>query len=465
MAHVPGLRHDLFLSYAHTDDPTWVEAFEAALRQGLQDRLGQSPAIWQDTGRLRLGQHWQAEVEEAIAHTAAFLALVSPGYLNSVWCQKERRQFLERQAAAAAVGPPVEQRFFKIVRAPAENRAHELLLPAIQHILFFREGSERTGYLALTPGTEEFKLRMQETTHAIAALLQSMRRSRERVYVATPTDEALSDWEALRAELKAQGFDVRPEGLLDQSFADELVRSELDGATLVVFILTGRHDEFIEHQLRFVRELEKRLVIWLHPHSAAPSERQQSFLASLRSGEALPAGGTFLEGTTGRDMIVEVLDALKPRRTPPRPAGPRENPWVYLLYDPTTDLDSKLAGTVRESIEAHRLEVFVPVAGAATPTDRLERHRSLLRECDGVLLCRGAAPSPDQWLLQTVPEVLFAEQQLSRPPMASKAFLLAEPGPLRGWPNVIQVSGSVTPEHLQPFLAPLVAAREADARG
>ncbi|MGH9370308.1 MAG: toll/interleukin-1 receptor domain-containing protein, partial [Vicinamibacterales bacterium] len=84
------------MSYAHGDDPTWIEAFDAALRQGLQDRLGQAPSTWQDSGHLRLGQNWQAEIEEAIAQTAAFLAIVSPGYLKSVWCQKERRQFLER---------------------------------------------------------------------------------------------------------------------------------------------------------------------------------------------------------------------------------------------------------------------------------------------------------------------------------------------------------------------------------
>ena len=463
MAHVPGLRHDLFLSYAHTDDPTWIEAFEAALRQGLQDRLGHSPSLWQDAGRLRLGQQWQDEIEQAILQTAAFLAIVSPGYLNSVWCQRERRHFLEREAALERLGPTLEERFLKVIRAPADNRAHELLLPAIQHILFFREGTERTGYMALTPGTDEFKIRMQETTHAIAALLQTMRRSRERVYVATPTEEALPEWEALRAELKVQGFDVRPEGLLDASFADELVKSELDSATLVVFILTGCHDEFIEHQLRFVKELNKRLVIWLHPHSATPSERQRAFLESLRTGDALPPLGAFLEGTTGRDMILEVLDSLKPGRTPPRAPTARENPWVYLLYDPTTALDSRLADTVRDSMEAQQLEVFVPLAGATTATDRLERHQSLLRECDGVLLCRGPAPSPDQWLLQTVPEVLFAEQQLSRPPMLSKGFLLAEPGPLRGWPNVIQLSDTLMPEQLQPFVQPLLSARQADA--
>jgi hypothetical protein len=93
----------------------------------------------------------------------------------------------------------------------------------------------------------------------------------------------------------------------------------------------------------------------------------------------------------------------------------------------------------------------------------VERHRQLLRDCDGVLLCRGACPPPDQWLFQTVPDVLFAEQQLGRPPMASKAFLLAEPGALRGLPNVIPLTASPSAAQLEPFLAPLRRVRSADA--
>jgi hypothetical protein len=460
MSHVPGFPHDLFLSYAHLEDPTWIEGFEAALRQGLRDRLGQDATMWQDTGRLRLGNNWRAEIEEAIDATAAFLAIVSPAYLKSAWCQRERRRFLERTAEAMTPGPAREERFLKVVKAPSDDGAHESLLPTIQHITFFRAGNERTGHLALTPGTEEFKLRMQEAAHGVAALLRSMRRSRQAVFVATPLEEAWTESDALRAELQAQGFNVRPEGPLDASFADEFVKGELDTAVLAVFIISGRHDPFVDRQLQLAADLGKRIVAWLHPSAASPDALQAKVIDGLRSGDLLPAGATLLEGMSSRDMIREVLDTLKPARSPLASArtSRRKAPWVYLLYDPTTPRDSQLVTRVRDSVAAENFEVFVPMAGETTTADRLDQHKHLLRECDGVLLCRGHAPSPDQWLLQTAPDVLFAEHQLSRPPMVSKGFLLAEPSALQGLPNIIPLVEPLLPIHLEPFLNPLRAA-------
>jgi hypothetical protein len=462
MAYVPGFRQDLFFSYAHLDDSIWIEAFEAALRQGLRERLGQDVSTWQDVQRLRLGQNWQTEIESAIAQTAAFVAIVSPGYLSSVWCQRERRHFLEKAEQTSTIVLERAKRFLKVIQAPAENRAHEALLPEIQHVEFFRPGDERSGHVVFAPGTNEFVVRLRETVHAIASLLRSMRRSREPVFVATPSDEAIPVWQELRAELQAQSFDVRPEQVLDGSFADDLVRRELEPALLTIFLLSGRHDAFVERQLQMARELGKRMVFWIQPSTAPADEKQARFIQSIRSGEAVADGYTLLERVSSRDMIRVVLEALKPRQVM-APARANGKPRVYLLYDPTTELDSQLATTVRSSIEAERLEVLAPEAGATTATDRLERHRQWLRDCDGVLLCRGATRPPDQWLYQTVPDVLFAEQQLSRPPILSKAFLLAEPGALPGIPNVIPFSGEISAAQLEPFLAPLRSARQADA--
>jgi hypothetical protein len=418
--------------------------------------------MWQDVRKLRLGQDWQGEIEEAIGGAAAFVAIVSPSYLNSVWCQRERRQFLERRDAAGSRDAARERRFLKVIQAPADNQAHEALLPHIQHVAFFRQGDERSGHVVFPPGTDEFAVRMRETIHAVASLLRSMRRNREPVFVATPASDGLSDWEALRAELQAQSFDVRPEGPLDASFADDLLRRELESAVLTVFLLTGRHDPFVERQLGFARDLKRRLLLWLQPTPGPPDDKQAAFIQSIRSGEAVPGGCTLLERMSSRDMIREVLEALKPRHQPPVAAA-NGRQRVYLLYDPTTEGDATLASDVQASIQGEPLDVFVPQAGATTAGDRLERHRQLLRDCDGILLCRGRCPQPDQWLFQTVPEVLFAEQQLGRPPIASKAFLLAEPGALHGLPNVIPLSVPLSPAGLEPFLEPLRRVRSADA--
>jgi hypothetical protein len=110
------------------------------------------------------------------------------------------------------------------------------------------------------------------------------------------------------------------------------------------------------------------------------------------------------------------------------------------------------------------MEVLAPRTDLVTE-DRLESHRRLLRNCDGVLLYRGLTQPPDQWLYQTVPDVLFAEQQLGRPPLASRAFLLDDASSLRGFPvPVIPRTADFSPLQLEPFLEPLRKAREAQSR-
>jgi hypothetical protein len=223
-----------------------------------------------------------------------------------------------------------------------------------------------------------------------------------------------------------------------------------------VVLLGERYDAFVERQLRLAHELEKRLVCWVRPGPAPADSRQHRLLDSLRDGTAQPC--TLLERHSSRDLIRELLEALRgqPARAPAPSTG---NPRVYLLYDPTTDRDANVVATVRTSIEAERLEVLTPQAGSTL--DRQDQHRRLLHDCDAVLLCRGAAPAPDQWLFQTVPDVLFAEQQLSRPPMTSKGLLLANPTSFVGLPNVsvMPLTDAVSPAVLRPFLEPLRHAR------
>jgi hypothetical protein len=425
----------------------------------LRDHLGQDVVIWQDTKRVRLGDDWHEAIESAVDETAAFLAIVSPGYLKSIWCQRERRRFLEHLGGEDPSARA--RRFLKIVRLPSPDRAERSLLPHIQHLLFFRETDELIDTVGFVPGTEEFGLRMRDAQKAIATLLRSMRRSREPVFVATPADDGLREWQELRRELEAQGFNVRPDGPQDPSFDDKAITDAMSEAVLAVFIVTGKHDAFLTRQLDLARQQGKRLVFWLHPNAATATASAEALIAAIRRGEDLPADSTLLDRMTSRDMIREVLEILKPRRTP-APLAPNDRPRVYLLYDPTTERDNEAALRVRDAVQAERLELFMPQAGAASAAERLERHRQLLRECDGVLVCRNAAPPPDQWLYQTVPDVLFAEQTLNRPPMQSKAFLLGQPDAFHGLPNVIPLTDA-PPLNLEPFLQPLRRTGSANA--
>src|SRR4051794_4533532 len=115
MAFVPGHKHDLFLSYAHAE-MAWVEVFSKALCTEFQVRAGEPVTVWQDSQNLRLGQKWGDQIVEGIRGAAAFLAIVSPIYLNSPWCREERSTVLEKTLEALRVDS--FYRLLKIVKTP-----------------------------------------------------------------------------------------------------------------------------------------------------------------------------------------------------------------------------------------------------------------------------------------------------------------------------------------------------------
>src|SRR5262249_15244439 len=118
-----------------------------------------------------------------------------------------------------------------------------------------------------------------------------------------------------------------------------------------------------------------------------------------------------------------------------------------------TEEDTRIALELREKIVAReRLTVFLSRRGAA-----LKQHEELMQTCEGVLLCRNAAP--EGWLKQMARDVIFAEKRLQRRPFKSRAFLVPDPAPFLGLPNfqAIEYRPPLSLGDLEPFLAPLRA--------
>jgi len=454
MAYIPGLKSDLFVSYAHADDPAWISAFELALEQRLRERLGPSVELWKDTKKLRFGQNWQDEIEQGIASTAAFLAILSPSYRSSTWCTRERKKFVSLFPSLDEMKAGRIYRLLKIVKTAWENGEHRDFLGHLQDITFFA-GDGQSEDLEYLPGSPEFDARIRHCAAGVAALLIAMRRERERVFVASPAEDCFDDSEQLKRELRELGYDVRPDGLIDSSYSDALVKREMDKALLAVFLIGAQHDPFVEHQIELSAECGIPVLL---SFSAAVDDaqdpKQKKLIEKIRKGEGLPAKFDFLEGTTARGMIEHAVELLRPKRHAAPVDAKNGAARVYLLYDPTAADDLAFAVKLQADIAAHeRFTMLTPDASAATPAARIERHRQMLRECDGALLYRNSAPS--EWLVQTAPDVLFAEFQLQRPPMRSKAFVVNDPAIMPGLPNVIRRSPEFGLAELEPFFAPL----------
>src|SRR5262245_48596368 len=101
MAYVREYEHDVFVSYSHQDDRPldedaagWITTFTRQLETELAKRLGtEKLRVWRDS-RLAGNEPLTPQLLEAIRRSATLLVVMSPSYLNSEWCARERNEFL-----------------------------------------------------------------------------------------------------------------------------------------------------------------------------------------------------------------------------------------------------------------------------------------------------------------------------------------------------------------------------------
>jgi len=124
---LPTYDHDIFVSYAHVDDEPfspgqstgWVTTFIRLLKNELAQRVGRTEEvrIWFDSLTLRGDHAITAEIAVKLERSATFLAILSPGYLASEWCQDEARLFTQHFAS------DLVRRVFVVEKAPLDDAA------------------------------------------------------------------------------------------------------------------------------------------------------------------------------------------------------------------------------------------------------------------------------------------------------------------------------------------------------
>jgi len=104
MAYAPGFTYDIFISYSHFDnlsnDAThhkgWVDQFHACLEMDITRRIAKYDClkIWRDPN-LAGNQLFNEVIQKSISESAIFIALLSTGYQQSEYCQKELSWFYQ----------------------------------------------------------------------------------------------------------------------------------------------------------------------------------------------------------------------------------------------------------------------------------------------------------------------------------------------------------------------------------
>jgi hypothetical protein len=285
MPYVPGFDYDLFLSYASADNREGaVEEFAAVMEKHISDNLVNSFSreekirIYFDRERLasQTAVNWEDHLQRAASSTAILVPLLSPNYLSSRYCDKERDWFAAQPHAKigcpfAVVGwspvaqNPVPPEFKQAQRHPAGD-TWAALLPQPERIESVRE----------------FALKLRDA-------LVAMRSSMSAVFFGPAAGRGIATRDRLRDELEKSGYRVTPDK--DFEYRDNQgIQDGLRTALLAIhFPGDGLDLEGLAAIEESFRSAAKTLLV--QPFGATLSEEEEGVLADINA--ELGSGGRF----------------------------------------------------------------------------------------------------------------------------------------------------------------------------
>jgi hypothetical protein len=432
MAYVPGHAHDVFISYAHIDNEplvgasegwvsTLVRNLETVLRQKLGDRERRLD-IWMDH-ELAGNRPFGDDIQAALERTATLLVIMSPGYLSSDWCRKERETFRALVGARARAG----SRVFVVHR----DRMDRARLPAefgglLGYRFWIEDGPARTprtlGVPVPTPAELEYYNRVNQLALEIAGELERLRQgpaaapaaaAGPTVFLAEATDDLEPRREEVRRYLAQLGFEVVPATeypRADAAAFDAAVSADLARSRLFVQLLSGvvgrkpaaAPQGFPARQFELARAAGIALLQW---------RARELDVAGVDD----PDQRALLQGENVRACGIEEFKQAVVEETRREPAAPKPARAEVLLFLDCEDADRGLAERIGGYLLANGIGYAEALRAGSPEEIRKDLERSL-EECDGLLLVYGTA-SPS-WIRSRLRQCRKIVSQRAEAPVA-----------------------------------------------
>ncbi|WP_313951104.1 toll/interleukin-1 receptor domain-containing protein, partial [Accumulibacter sp.] len=261
MAFVPGCEHDIFVSYAHIDNEPlsgaqqgWVSTFvrdvESVVRRKLFDRPRDFD-LWVDH-ELAGNRPFNADIARSVKNTASLLVIMSPAYLASDWCRRERETFRSEVQHKQRAG----SRVFVVELDNIEDRRR--VPPEFGDLLPYRmwieDGPARTprtlGLPVPTANEPEYYSRVNQLALEIAQELQRLAEVDRpaaaplgpTVFLAEVTDDLEPRREELRRYLVQMGLRTLPTSYYPRDSAPaftQAMAADLGQCKVFVQLLSG----------------------------------------------------------------------------------------------------------------------------------------------------------------------------------------------------------------------------------
>lgn len=428
--------HDVFISYAHLDnrpfrpnelESGWVSRFDYVLSNLLSTELGRPAKIWRDRNMDSNDYIW-GTVEENMLKSLAFILIISPSYLNSQWCPKEAKTFIERRPVR--VGN--KSLIFKVVKQPFEpTKVPEDLKSLFEDVLAtdFFEPDQNSGKARVFNAEygdkweQIFYQKVDFLAQEIADLVEKARLSQPEevkkpeetsvlkpfsgmtIYMSEPSPDLWKDYLEIRRDFIKRGASVLPS--VDSMKPEKIEEYEaamlidLKQCKLIVHFIGSEDDEYSETNNQSLVQLQMKVaaeyqaeancprLIWLAQNAEPATDRHRQLIAQLSeiTSRDVDLLRTSFELKTEMERIL--LGKPEPQAAPAA-VTETESPKIYVLHD---NQDAESVGETVDKLFQNGCEVWtVSHAAEAAGADLIEEHKWYLINCDAALVYWNKAP-------------------------------------------------------------------------
>ncbi len=469
----------VFISYARDDDIPppgqdeakgfvgYVTYLDRQLRYELT-QLGQPrPGLWRDIRRIESGDQFEPLIEEAVAASSLFVAILSRNWLHRPWCGRELESFRQRWSSESE--KQFKRRIIVVFRHPVPESEIPTLLRGQEGFRFFHEDrdseagqwqeffargrvrdrryEERVGELARflwqawvrfeTPGVT-----LEPERHKGPSLTPPGSHGRT-IYLTKPAADMRLAYDRIAKELQHAGYSIVPPPESEipyEGAAPGFVDAALAGAELSIHLLGDKPGYSPEDAAPIVKlqlaraaaraeapqasERVFRRILWAPcflPEEGEAGAERDPFAVVARLGRQLDGDKVFGGNLSAfADFLVQHLEQSAPSR---EVSGAIPDGAQVYVYHRSEDADYAFDLVV--ALRQRRLNAVLPaVEGEAA--DLAAFHREMLRECQAVVLCW--AKASEVWARATCRE-LRSWEKLGRSERFTVRGLVAGPPP------------------------------------
>jgi hypothetical protein len=484
--YVPNYKYDVFVSYAHVDDtpfpdPTkdgWVTTFVKCLKTRLAQKLGRSDAysLWMDH-ELGSGQYISEQLINSVRDSATLIVVLSPGYVASSWCQRERDTFL--RLIRESSNRPV----FIVERERVDDREHPKELTDRKVFHFWvqkRDGKAPRvlGYPYPDPSDHEYYNQIDDLCQDIVTELKRLRFSgdafdnaplasiqpatvpvlqqQSTVFLAQVTDDLDPQRNSIKRYLDQAGIQVLPTTWYSQEpkAFRECVERDLLKSDLFVQLISETGGKkpidlpqgYPKFQMELALAAGKPILQWRSPtlDVSAVDDKEHRVL--------LDAVTVHAEGL--EDFKLEILRQLFEHSKPAQ----SKKKSIYVFVD-MESADRPFAEQICDILDRYGVEYVLPIQSEDPADNRRDLEQNLI-ECDALIVIYGTATN--SWVRGQLRE---AHKAVAMRPQPLRALAVIEGPPEQKAPldmkiqdmRVLDYRAGISESKVKQFLDSLVA--------